>query len=172
MSNNRSATSKRAATQAPSSPGFAEKPGLAEKSGFAEKARRQSLSALTGRDRGFWASRNYSFQAALAGAIHTLRTQPNAWIEMGAGVIIAIFGWLFAISALEWGLLGMTIFGILALEAVNTAVEAVVDLVSPEFHPLAKIAKDAAAGAMIFGVLGSLCIALGIFGPRILNWLQ
>ena len=66
----------------------------------------------------------------------------------------------------------MQIFGILALEAVNTAVEAVVDLVSPEFHPLAKIAKDAAAGAMIFGVLGSLCIALGIFGPRILNWLQ
>ena len=166
MSNKRSATGKRAATLATPPPGFAENPG------FAEKAGRQSLSALTGRDRGFWASRNYSFQAALAGAVHTLRTQPNAWIEMGAGVIIAIFGWLFAISALEWGLLGMTIFGILALEAVNTAVEAVVDLVSPEFHPLAKIAKDAAAGAMIFGVLGSLCIALGIFGPRILNWLQ
>lgn len=129
-----------------------------------------SHAALTGRDRGFWRSREYSFRVALSGAIHTLRTQPNAWIEVSAGFIIAIFAWIFNISALEWGILGMTIFGVLALEAVNTAIEAVVDLVAPEFHPLAKIAKDTAAGAMVFGVLGSLSIALGIFGPRILDW--
>lgn len=129
-------------------------------------------AALTGRDRGFWRSREYSFRVALAGAWHTLRTQPNARIELGAGVVIALFGWIFAISALEWGILGMTILGILALEAVNTSIEAVVDLVSPDFHPLAKIAKDTAAGAMIFAVLGSLCVALGIFGPRIFALLK
>lgn len=125
-------------------------------------------AALTGRDRGFWPSRYYSVRVALAGALYTLRTQPNAWIEVGAGVLIAIFGFLFGISALEWGILGVTIFMVLALEAINTAIEAVVDLVSPDFHPLAKIAKDSAAGAMIFVVLGSLCIALGVFGPRLL----
>ena len=127
-----------------------------------------SHAALTGRDRGFWRSREYSFRVALAGAMHTLRTQPNAWIEVSAGLIVAIMGWLFTITAMEWGILGLTIFGVLALETVNTAVEAVVDLVSPDFHPLAKLAKDTAAGAMIFVTLGSICIALGIFGPRIL----
>ena len=57
---------------------------------------------------------------------------------------------------------------ILALEAVNTAIEAVVDLVSPQFHPLAKTAKDAAAGALVFAVCGSIFVAAAIFGPRLL----
>jgi diacylglycerol kinase (ATP) len=55
----------------------------------------------------------------------------------------------------------------LALEAVNTAVEAVVDLVAPHYHPLAKIAKDAAAGALVFAVLGSIGVAVAILGPRL-----
>jgi diacylglycerol kinase (ATP) len=59
---------------------------------------------------------------------------------------------------------------VLALEAVNTAVEAVVDLVSPHYHPLAKIAKDTAAGALVFAVLGSILVAASIFGPRLWAW--
>lgn len=133
-----------------------------------DKSLHTSHAALTGRDRGFWPSRYYSFRVALAGAFYTLRTQPNAWLEMGAGVLIAIAGLFFGITALEWGILGLTIFAVLACEAINTAIEAVVDLVSPEFHPLAKIAKDCAAGALIFIVIGSLCIALGVFGPHLL----
>lgn len=99
--------------------------------------------------------------------MHTLLTQPNAWIELVAFLLISIAGWWFQISAIEWALLGLIVFVILALEAVNTAIEAAIDLVSPRYHPLAKIAKDAAAGAMIFGVLGSLWVALFIFGPRL-----
>ncbi len=123
--------------------------------------------ALTGRDRGFLKSRLYSLQAAWVGALYTLRTQPNAWIELVAAGLIALAGWWFAISALEWAVLALMICTVLALEAVNTAIEAVVDLISPDYHPLAKIAKDAAAGAMIFLVIGSLLVALGIFGPRL-----
>ena len=125
------------------------------------------LRKLSGRDRGFWAGRWFSLQAALSGAWHTLRTQPNAWIELIAFGLIIMAGWWFAIQPVEWALLGLTVFLVFALEAVNTAVEATVDLISPHYHPLAKIAKDAAAGAMVFAVLGSLWVALAIFGPRL-----
>ncbi|MEZ4659913.1 MAG: diacylglycerol kinase family protein [Caldilineaceae bacterium] len=74
---------------------------------------------------------------------------------------------MVADCAHQWALLAFVALTILALEAVNTAVEAVVDLVSPAYHPLAKVAKDAAAGALIFGVLASLCVAAAIFLPRI-----
>jgi diacylglycerol kinase (ATP) len=112
-------------------------------------------------------SRWASFQAAIWGSLYTLRTQPNARIEVVAGLIIGLLGWWLQVTATEWAILALAVFTILALEATNTAVEAVVDLVSPQYHPLARIAKDAAAGAMIFIVLGSICVGLAIFGPRL-----
>ncbi len=125
------------------------------------------LQTLTGRDLGFWRGRWFSVKVAIGGALHTVRTQPNAWIELAALAVILIAGWWFAIHAIEWALLGLIIFLVLALEAVNTAIEATIDLVSPHYHPLAKIAKDTAAGALIFAVLGSLWVAAAIFGPRL-----
>lgn len=122
---------------------------------------------LTGRDRGFWAGRWFSLRAALAGALYTVRTQPNAWIELCAILVVSLTGWWLGVTLLEWGILGLTFFLVLALESLNTAVEAVVDLVSPDYHPMAKIAKDTAAGAMVFVVLGSVCVALAIFSPRL-----
>lgn len=123
--------------------------------------------ALPNPDHGFLRSRWFSFCAALAGVGYVVRHEKNAWIEVTAGFVVLLAGWWFRVSAMEWALLSMAVFGMLALEAMNTAVEAVVDLVSPEFHPLAKRAKDAAAGALVFGMLGSLCIALAVFGPRV-----
>lgn len=127
-----------------------------------------SHAALTGRSLGFWRGRWFSFAAAFSGAAHVIRTQPNAWIEVTALVVVAAAAFFFRVSAIEWSVLLMCIFGVLALEAINTAVEAIIDLVSPHYHPLAKIAKDAAAGALVFAVLGSLCVAVAVFGPRLL----
>lgn len=124
-------------------------------------------NALNGRDRGFWGGRWFSFRAAINGTIHTIRTQPNARIELTALLIVVLAGFYFRVSAIEWALLGLTIFVVLALECVNTAIEAVVDLVSPNYHPLAGVAKDAAAGGMVFAVIASLCVAAAIFGPRL-----
>jgi diacylglycerol kinase (ATP) len=118
----------------------------------------------------FLRGRMLSFAAACAGVVYTLRTQPNAWIEIAALGVVVFAGWWFGISALEWGMLGLMVAVIFALEAVNTAIEAVVDLVSPHYHPLAKIAKDTAAGALVFAVLGSLFVAATIFGPRLWDW--
>ena len=125
-------------------------------------------ATLTGRNLGFWRGRWFSFSAAFIGAVHVIRTQPNAWIELTALVVVAAAATYFHVSAIEWSVLLMCIFGVLALEAVNTSVEAIIDLVSPHYHPLAKIAKDAAAGALVFAVLGSLCVAVAVFGPHIL----
>jgi diacylglycerol kinase (ATP) len=119
-------------------------------------------------------SRNrwHSFTSAAHGVIYTLRTQRNTWIELaGAATAVAAGLWL-RIDPLAWGVLALTIATILALEAVNSAIEAVVDLVSPDYHPLARIAKDCAAGAMIFAVLGSLGVAAAIFGPPIARLLN
>lgn len=126
-----------------------------------------TLAALTGRDRRFLASRWFSLKAALAGVRHTLLTQPNAWIEVTAVASVTLMAWWLGITAIEWALLALTFSLVLALEAVNTAVEATIDLVAPHYHPLAKIAKDAAAGALVFAVLGSLGVATAILGPRL-----
>jgi diacylglycerol kinase (ATP) len=126
-----------------------------------------TLAALSGRDRTFLAGRWFSFKAALQGAWHTLLTQPNAWIELTAIAVVSVVGWWLQISPIEWALLALTFSLVLALEAVNTAIEATVDLLSPRYHPLAKIAKDAAAGALVFAVLGSLGVATAILGPRL-----
>jgi diacylglycerol kinase len=125
--------------------------------------------SLTGRDRGFLAGRWFSFRAAVVGAAHVLRTQPNAWIEMTAGVVVLAAAWFFRVAAVEWAVLAICVFGVLSLEAINTSVEAIIDLVSPHYHPLAKIAKDSAAGALVFAVLGSLIVAAAIFIPRLLT---
>lgn len=127
----------------------------------------QAQRQLTGRDRGFWAGRLFSLAAALAGVRHTLRTQPNAWIEVIAVLFVSVLGWWFALARWEWVTLVLIFTSVLALEAVNTAVEAVVDLVSPDYHPLAKIAKDAAAGALVFAVLGSIIVAAFLFIPKV-----
>jgi diacylglycerol kinase (ATP) len=128
--------------------------------------------SLTGRDRGFWRGRWYSLRAAAHGAWHTLRTQPNAWIEVTAGVGVIAAGVWLRVSAVEWAILGIVICGVLAMEAFNTALEAIVDLASPRYHALARIAKDAAAGALVFTVLGSIWAGIAIFGPRLLALLS
>lgn len=112
-------------------------------------------------------NRWHSFTCAVDGLIHTLRTEPNTRIELAAAAVVAAAGIWLRIEPVDWALLALTIGLILALEAVNSSIEAVVDLVSPEYHELARIAKDCAAGAMLFAVLGSLGVAAAIFGPRL-----
>jgi diacylglycerol kinase (ATP) len=118
-------------------------------------------------------SRNrwHSFTAAARGAVYTIRTQRNTWIELAAAVVAVAAGIWLHIEPLAWAVLAMTIATILALEAVNSAIEAVVDLASPDYHELARTAKDCAAGALIFAVLGSLGVAAAIFGPPLLRLL-
>lgn len=110
-------------------------------------------------------NRAKSFHYAFEGWWHVLRTQHNAWIH--AVISIAVFAvafWL-GLSRLEWAVLVLTIMAVWMAEFMNTAVEAVVDMTMPEIHPLAKVAKDVAAAAVLVGAVGAVIIGLLILGP-------
>lgn len=109
-----------------------------------------------------------SFGFAFAGLGWMLRTQRNAQIHVAITCAVIIAGFALRVSTGEWLALILSITLILALEALNTAVEAVVDLVSPQPHPLAKRAKDVAAGAVLLGAIGVALVGVIVFLPRLL----
>ena len=106
-----------------------------------------------------------SFQYAFEGWWYVLRTQHNAWIH--ALFSIAVFGMAFwlGLGRLEWAVLILTIMAVWMAEFMNTAIEAVVDMTMPEIHPLAKVAKDVAAAAVLLGAIGAVLVGLLILGP-------
>jgi diacylglycerol kinase len=106
-----------------------------------------------------------SFYFAAQGIAHTFRTQPNARIEAAiAGIIVILGAWL-RVDRTQWAILVVCIGLVLGLEILNTGIEALVDLASPDHHPLAKVAKDAAAGAVFWAAILSVIVGLLILGP-------
>lgn len=120
----------------------------------------------------FWRS----LRVALIGAATVLRTERNAQIE-GLIALLAIgLGLWLKVSGPEWAIIFTLIALVLGLEMVNTAIEAAVDLAHPALHPLAKKAKDSAAGAVVLSAIVSVAVGLVLFLPRlwpiVLGWLQ
>ena len=107
-----------------------------------------------------------SFGYAFQGIFTCIRQERNMKIHCTVAVLVVIAGLILGISVTEWciclGLFGM----VMALELVNTAVEAVVDIVTEESHPLAKIAKDTAAGAVLIAAIMAAIVGLIIFVPK------
>ena len=127
--------------------------GARRRSGRASAAARQPLAE----------SFSHAFDGIMAGV-----EERNMKIHFGFVLLVLIFGLLLQISATEWCIC-FTLFGlVLSLELVNTAVEAVVDLVTEEYKPLAKTAKDAAAGAVLIAAIMAAVTGLIIFIPRLL----
>ncbi len=110
-----------------------------------------------------------SFRYAGAGIRYLLWTQRNAKIHTAIGLAAVTLGFLLRIEHSEWLILVLTIALVLATEGINTAVEAVVDLASPDYHPLAKIAKDVAAGTVLLTAIAAVVVGLIIFLPRLLS---
>lgn len=108
-----------------------------------------------------------SFGYAIRGLADVVRTQPNARIHLVATIAVIVAGWYFSITGGEWCIVILCLALVFALEAINTALEYWVDLVSPQHHPLAGKAKDAAAAAVLIAAIGAATIGLIIFGPRI-----
>jgi len=106
-----------------------------------------------------------SFYFAFVGLGYLFRTQRNARIELTLGLLACGLGAWLHISRTEWAIIAFTIALVLILEGLNTAVEAAVDLSSPNFHPLAKAAKDLAAAMVLIASLASLAVGLLILGP-------
>ncbi len=94
---------------------------------------------------------------------------PNAIVHLLAVVSVCIAGYFFKISTSEWLAVILCFIAVITLEAINSAIEYVVDLTSPDYHPLAEKAKDMAAGAVLLAAIGSVLIALIIFLPKIIS---
>ncbi len=118
----------------------------------------------------FIVSRLHSFRHAFRGWFYALRTQRNAWIHSAVATIVFILGLWLQLSPLDWAIIILTIAMVFAAEFMNTAIEAVVDLASPDTHPLAKIAKDVGAAAVLVAALAAIIIGLLLLGPPL--WLK
>ena len=111
-----------------------------------------------------------SFGYAFAGIWTGIRKERNMKIHCTALLMVVIAGIAFRITVSEWCICIVLCAFVMSLELVNTAVEAVVDLVTEEKKPLAKIAKDTAAGAVLIAAIASVIIGLLIFVPHIAGW--
>jgi diacylglycerol kinase len=112
-----------------------------------------------------------SFGYALAGLKYGWRTQRHLRIHAVIAALAVGAGLVLSLTAAEWAVILTLITLVTALELLNTVVEVVVDLVSPEYHPLAKIAKDVAAGAVLVAAMGAVAAGAALFLPRIIRLL-
>ncbi|MDF1499172.1 MAG: diacylglycerol kinase family protein [Anaerolineales bacterium] len=115
-------------------------------------------------------SRIQSFKHAFAGWCYVLRTQRNAWIHLVATLAVIIAGLILRIKTVEWAILAVAIGLVWTAEFVNTALEAVVDLASPEMHPLARVGKDVGAAAVLISALLAVVVGLLILGPALVEF--
>ncbi|HEY85913.1 MAG TPA: diacylglycerol kinase family protein [Chloroflexi bacterium] len=111
------------------------------------------------------ASLLHSFKYAFEGIWYVLRSQRNAKIHLGVTLAVILLGLFLRLSALHWAVLLVTVGMVFAAEMFNTVIESLIDLVSPNYHPLAKIAKDAAAGAVFILAMMSVLVGLLVLGP-------
>ena len=109
-----------------------------------------------------------SFGYAFAGLAYCFRTQRNFRIHISIGVLGVVAGALLGLSLIEWAVFAAMAVLVLAAEMVNTMIESLVDLVTQQYHPLAKIAKDVAAGIVLLTAIGSVVVGLLIFLPKLL----
>lgn len=110
-----------------------------------------------------------SFGYAFAGIAHAARTQRNFRIHIVITSLVILLGTWLRLSAERWAILVLTIGVVFQAELVNTALEAIVDKVSPEFHPLAKIAKDCVAGAVLVLAVAAVIVGGLVMGPRLIE---
>ncbi len=109
-----------------------------------------------------------AFKNAGAGIAYAMKTQRNVRIDLVFAIIAIALGFTLEISVTQWTVICLCIGSVIGMECMNTAIESVVDLVSPEYHILAKRAKDCAAGAVYLVAIASAAVGIIIFVPRIL----
>jgi diacylglycerol kinase (ATP) len=108
-----------------------------------------------------------SFGYAFEGLAVMLRTQPNFLVHLSLATVALILALVLHLSPSELALIVLTIALVLVVECLNTALEAVSDLVSPGYHPLIKRAKDVSAAAVLIAAIGAVLIAVLLFVPRL-----
>lgn len=104
------------------------------------------------------------FKYALSGILSAIKTERNLRFHIVIANLIAVFAYFYGISKAEWAVLVLTAFLVIAAELLNTAIEAAVDVATSEIKPMAKIAKDAAAGAVLVLAIAAILVGVCLFG--------
>jgi diacylglycerol kinase len=107
------------------------------------------------------------FGYAFSGVRYALRTQRNVRVHTFIGSLAILMGIILRISAIEFAMIFIAITGVFIAEMFNTVIELAIDLSTPEYHPLAKIAKDVAAGAVLLNAILAIIIGLFVFVPHL-----
>lgn len=108
-----------------------------------------------------------SFACAGAGIAYAVRSQRNVRIHLTATLAAVILAAVLKIASAEWAVILLAIGLVWTSELLNTAIEAVVDLTSPEEHELARIAKDTSSGAVLVAAVIAVGVGAAVFGPRL-----
>jgi diacylglycerol kinase (ATP) len=117
----------------------------------------------------FFHSRIHSFRNAFCGLWFVIRTQKNTWVHTLATFLVILLVFWLRIPIKDWPILILTIGMVWMAEFINTALEAIVDLASPQKHPLAKIGKDVGAAAVLIAAASSAVIGVIILGPPLMG---
>lgn len=111
----------------------------------------------------------HSFKYATNGLFYVIRNEQNMKIHITMSIVVILLAFILKIPAVQWIILLIVIGIVLSLEAMNTAIERTIDLVTEDFHPLAKVAKDAAAASVfIFSIVAAI-VGVIIFLPPLLK---
>ncbi|MGO4887223.1 diacylglycerol kinase family protein [Anaerobacillus sp. MEB173] len=113
-----------------------------------------------------------SFAYAWAGLGNVIKYEQNMRIHLVISVIVIFLSFILAIPTTHQILLLIVIGVVLSLEIMNTAIERVVDLVTAEYHPLAKVAKDVSAGAVLLFSMIAMIVGLYIFYGPFIHWIK
>ena len=105
-----------------------------------------------------------------SGIIQAVKSERNMKIHVVIALIVIGFGFYFSLSGIEWLFILLAISGTITLEMVNSSIERAVDLATDQIHPLAKEAKDFAAGAVLIYAIFSVIIGIIIFLPKIVSY--
>lgn len=127
---------------------------------------------MTDRNRLTFDGRIRSIRLALRGIRTMIASQRNAWIHAVATVVVVVAGLVVGLPWAEWCWIVLAIVSVWTAEALNTAIEFLTDVASPNFHPIAARAKDVAAGAVLLAAVGAAIIGVLVFGPRVASLFQ
>jgi diacylglycerol kinase (ATP) len=116
-----------------------------------------------------WAARRRSFVYAGRGLRTLLVSQHNAWIHAAASCAVIVAAVYLGLDRVEWVMLILAMLAVWTAEALNTALEFLCDVASPDFHPLVEKAKDVAAGAVLICAIGATGVGVLVFAPH-LSW--
>ncbi|OGM31503.1 hypothetical protein A2630_03715 [Candidatus Woesebacteria bacterium RIFCSPHIGHO2_01_FULL_44_10] len=113
-----------------------------------------------------------SFKYAFAGIGSAMKSEPNFRIHSVIALVVLVAAAVLGFNYLEWLILLLVIYFVLILELINTVLEKIVDLASPEINPQAKAAKDISAAAVLFSAVLAIVAGLVLFIPKIWPLIQ